>query len=116
MVQLQPLVPDCIGKLLIIDMPGVTAILGTLLCLGVLRGAQGALLDDYVNAGPAYLHYEYLPALDLNGTGKAFDKGLSWTAQVRLCVCVCVCVRVSLSLSLAPTLISLPPPLQTHSA
>jgi PhoPQ-activated pathogenicity-related protein len=43
--------------------------------------ANAALLDDYVNSGPAYVKYDILPELALNGTGKVGTKGMSWTAQ-----------------------------------
>ena len=46
-----------------------------------LSGAYSSLLDDYVNSHPAFVKWELLPEFNLNGTGKAFNKDLTWTAQ-----------------------------------
>ena len=66
------------GVFSLLMMPCVLSVL--LAALLTSPGTDAALLDDYVNAGPAYLRYEHLPSLAMNGSGKAFDKHLSWTA------------------------------------
>ena len=50
--------------------------------LGVaLAAASAALLDEFVNAEPAFIDYKMLPEFDLEGEGKGRTAGLSWTAK-----------------------------------